>query len=133
MRLRMGFVFFLADFFLILERAEDDEESRQSKGRSSSIVVVVRTTRVTHKDVSFARTREAGRARGCHSERRRRVASGPGRRTKRKKLEKSSLIARVGRRVGEPKTFFGSRARVRGRRKRASRAGTPRHQHASGR
>jgi hypothetical protein len=50
----MGFVFFLADFFLIRERAEDDEESRQSKGRSSSIVVVVRTTRVTHKDVSFA-------------------------------------------------------------------------------
>lgn len=75
--------------------------------RSSSFVVVVRTTRVTHSDVSFARTREAGRARGCHSERRRRVASGPGRRTKRKKLEKSSLMARVGRRVGEPKTFFG--------------------------
>ena len=99
----------MADFFLIRERAEDDEESRQSKGRSSSFVVVVRTTRVTHKDVSFARTREAGRARGCHSERRRRVASGPGRRTKRKKLEKSSLMARVGRRVGEPKTFFGSK------------------------
>ena len=54
MRLRMGFVFFLADFFLIRERAEDDEESRQSKGRSSSFVVVVRTTRVTHSDVSFA-------------------------------------------------------------------------------
>ena len=62
--------------------------------RSSSFVVVVRTTRVTHSDVSFARTREAGRARGCHSERRRRVASGPGRRTKLETREVESDGAR---------------------------------------
>ena len=113
-------------FFLVRERAS---ARRVVSRRSSSFVVVV--LRRGARDVSFARRSRGGRARAGLAKAvrgSRRVQSPDSTRNS----PKSSLMARIGRRVGEPKTF-GSRARVRGRRKRARCARPPRHPHASGR